>query len=32
MTMMNRSVPHAAPTLAFTALEIHPLDQLVKGK
>ena len=32
MTMMNRSVPHASPTLAFTALEIHLLDQLAKDK
>ena len=32
LTMMNRSVPAASPTLAFTALEIHLLDQLVKNK
>lgn len=30
--MMNRAVPAASPTLAFTALEIHLLDQLVKHK
>ena len=30
MTMMNRSLPAASPTLAFTSLEIHLLDQLVK--
>ena len=29
---MNRSPPAASPTLAFTALEIHLLDQLVKDK
>jgi hypothetical protein len=28
LTMMNRAVPNASPTLAFTALEIHRLDQL----
>jgi hypothetical protein len=28
--MMNRAVPNASPTLAFTALEIHLLDQLAK--
>jgi hypothetical protein len=32
LTMMNRSVPDASPTLAFTSLEIHLLDQLAKGK
>jgi hypothetical protein len=32
LTMMNRSVPAASPTLAFTAQEIHLLDQLVKDK
>jgi hypothetical protein len=32
LTMTNRSLPRASPTLAFTALEIHLLDQLVKGK
>jgi hypothetical protein len=32
LTMMNRSVAAASPTLAFTALEIHLLDQLVKDK
>jgi hypothetical protein len=32
LTMMNRSVPHASPTLAFTALEIRLLDQLAKDK
>lgn len=30
--MMNRSLPAASPTLAFTALEIHLLDRLVKNK
>jgi hypothetical protein len=30
--MMNRSVPDAHPTLAFTALEIRLLDQLEKDK
>jgi Transposase DNA-binding len=30
MTMMNRSLPTASPTLAFTSVEIHLLDQLVK--
>ncbi len=30
--MMNRAVPNASPTLAFTALEIHLLDQLAKDK
>src|SRR6266850_5140900 len=30
--MMNRAVPHASPTLAFTALEIRLLDQLAKVK
>ncbi len=32
LTMMNRSLPASSPTLAFTALEIHLLDQLVKNK
>jgi hypothetical protein len=32
LTMMNRAVPHASPTLAFTALEIRLLDQLAKVK
>ena len=32
LTMMNRSLPTASPTLAFTALEINLLDQLVKDK
>jgi hypothetical protein len=32
LTMMNRAVPDASPTLAFTALEIHLLDQLAKAK
>jgi Transposase DNA-binding/Transposase Tn5 dimerisation domain len=32
LTMMNRAVPHASPTLAFTALEIRLLDQLAKAK
>jgi Transposase DNA-binding/Transposase DDE domain len=32
LTMMNRALPAASPTLAFTALEIHLLDQLVKHK
>ncbi len=32
LTMMNRSLPAASPTLAFTALEIHLLDRLVKDK
>lgn len=31
LTMMNRSSPAASPTLVFTALEIHLLDQLVKN-
>jgi hypothetical protein len=31
LTMMNRSIPDASPKLAFTALEIHLLDQLAKG-
>jgi hypothetical protein len=31
LTMMNRSLPAASPTLVFTALEIHLLDQLVKN-
>jgi len=32
LTMMNRSRPAATPTLAFTTLEIHLLDQLVNDK
>ncbi len=32
LTMMNRSLPAASPNLAFTALEIHLLDRLVKDK
>jgi len=32
LTMMNRALPDAPPQLAFTALEIHLLDQLAKGK
>ena len=32
LTMMNRAVPDASPTLAFTALEIHLLDQLAKDR
>jgi hypothetical protein len=32
LTMMNRALPDASPTLAFTALEIHLLDRLVKDK
>ncbi|MGC0773273.1 MAG: IS4 family transposase [Candidatus Acidiferrum sp.] len=32
LTMMNRVVPAASPTLVFTALEIHLLDQLVRNK
>ena len=32
LTMTNRSLPGASPTLAFTALEIHLLDRLVKSK
>ena len=32
LTMMNRAVPDASPTLAFTALEIRLLDQLAKVK
>jgi hypothetical protein len=32
LTMMNRAVPAASPTLVFTALEIHLLDQLVKNQ
>ncbi len=32
LTMMNRAVPNAPPTLAFTALEIHLLDQLAKDR
>jgi hypothetical protein len=30
LTMMNRSLPAASPTLAFTSLEIRLLDQLTK--
>ena len=30
LTMMNRAVPDALPTLAFTALEIRLLDQLTE--
>ena len=32
MTMLNRSVPHAQPTLALTEAEIGLLDHLVKNK
>jgi hypothetical protein len=32
LTMMNRSRPAASPTLAFTVLEIHLLDHLVKDR
>jgi hypothetical protein len=32
LTMMNRSVPDASPTLAFTALEIRLLDRMVKDE
>jgi hypothetical protein len=32
LTMMNRALPDASPTLAFTALEIRLLDHLTKGK
>lgn len=32
LTMMNRSVPGASPTLAFTALKIRLLNQLAKDK
>jgi hypothetical protein len=32
LTMMNRTVPDASPTLAFTALEFRLLDQLAKDK
>ncbi|MDR3409482.1 MAG: IS4 family transposase [Formivibrio sp.] len=32
LTMMNRALPDASPTLAFTALEIRLLDHLAKGK
>ena len=32
LTMMNRSLPAASPTLAFTALEIQLLDRLVKDQ
>jgi len=30
--MMNRAAPNASSRLAFTALEIHLLDQLAKNK
>ena len=30
--MMNRAVPTASPSLAFTAREIHLLNRLVKEK
>ena len=30
--MMNRALPDASPTMAFTALEIHLLDRLAKGR
>ena len=32
MTMLNRSAPHAAPTLALTATEICVRDRLVNDK
>src|SRR6202171_2172 len=32
MTMLNRSAPHALPTLALTATEITVLDRLVNDK
>src|ERR1700722_16495917 len=32
LTMMNRSLPAASPTLAFTALVLHLLDRLGKDK
>jgi Transposase DNA-binding/Transposase DDE domain len=32
LTMMNRSLPAASPTLAFTAREIYLLDRTVKEK
>lgn len=32
LTMMNRTLPDASPTLAFTALEIRLLDHLPKRK
>lgn len=32
LTMMNRARPAASPALAFTALEIHLLDQVVKDQ
>lgn len=32
LTMMNRAMPNVSPTLAFTALEIHLLDQLVQNR
>jgi hypothetical protein len=31
VAMMNRLVPDAPPTLAFTALEIRLLDQVAEG-
>jgi hypothetical protein len=30
LTMINRAAPNASPALAFTALEIRLLDQLIK--
>jgi hypothetical protein len=32
MTMMNRAAPDADPEMAFTALEIRLLDQLVSDR
>ena len=32
MTMLNRSAPHAPPTLALTAIEIGVLDRLVNDR
>ena len=32
LTMINRALPDASPTLVFTALEIRLLDHLTKGK
>jgi hypothetical protein len=32
LTMINRSIPDAAPEVAFTKLELQLLDQLVKDK
>jgi Transposase DDE domain len=32
LTMMNRAVPEASPTLVFMALEIHLLNQLVPAQ